>query len=210
MEILNYIVKSKLWPCCTKCPVPRNMISAMASRILNVTSINHSIDELPDYEVAEKLEAINKCTDEGKLHEKVSDFQKRFSMGFNKPTVSIEDKETLCESITYHNCISVCLEEIKAVSHGLSMLSVLDVLENHMINGMKELMFSENIISAQEFLKMFNKVEYCKLEGYSIDTSKMKEGEEGIVYNFTNCCLNALEARESQDIEVIDIDIMLK
>ena len=61
--------------------------------------------------VAEKLQAINECTDEGKLHEKVANFQERFSMGFNKPTDSMEDKEKLCESITYHNCISVCIEK---------------------------------------------------------------------------------------------------
>ena len=75
------------------------------------TSIKPSIDELPDYHVAEKLQAINECTDEGKLHEKVANFQERFSMGFNKPTDSMEDKEKLCESITYHNCISVCIEK---------------------------------------------------------------------------------------------------
>ena len=102
-----------------ECPGARNIISAVASRILNGTSIKASIDELPDYDVAEKLQAINECTDERKLHEKVANFQERFSMGFNKLTDSMEDKEKLCESITYHNCISVCIEKIKAVRQGL-------------------------------------------------------------------------------------------
>ena len=188
-----------------QCPGPRNMILAVASRILGDISVKPSVDELPDFDVSEKLQAIIQCSGEQTLQEKVADFEERFSMGFNKPTVTMDDKETMCESIAYHNCISVCLEEIKAVRQGLSMLSVLDILEAHKDDGIKELAFSEPKISAQDFLKVFSHIHYCKLEGSSIDIDKMKESEEDIIYNLTNC-LDAIQARECQAIEVIDID----
>ena len=79
-----------------------------------------NLKELPDPTIRNKLCEIAEACEETEFKSKVLFLEERFDAGFNKASVSLEDKEKLLQAVAHHYIINTCHEEITQFKKGLS------------------------------------------------------------------------------------------
>lgn len=84
------------------------------------------LEEIPsESEFKAKLLEIAACNNEDDFSNLVSNFPERFDMGYNKPFVTLQDKNDLIKSCSKHIVISSVAEKIFSFRKGLFAFGVL-------------------------------------------------------------------------------------
>ena len=75
--------------------------------------VHPSGSEVPDYEVRKKLEELEAITNPEMFVQEASfNFLERFSAGYCKLVVNVEDKEELIRYVALHYAVSCCQAEL--------------------------------------------------------------------------------------------------
>ena len=177
------------------CPGPRNFHKALSSCILNGPEIDVTVTDVSDYDIQCKLIEIKECTEEN-FDKLLSAFPERFYAGVTQYKVSFSEREKFVSNVSKHFCVFQCLAEIQQFKQGLELSGILQLLQNHYDDGMKEFSYSGSLC-AQDVLNVFVTVVYSS-------EKEKKEKEEDIYYYFTNY-LDSLQADEGGMKEIISL-----
>ena len=161
------------------CPGPHNFCCTLAKNILRSEENEYSIDDIPDYDVKERVQQLLECKTEAEFSEKQWEIHDiRFEAGYNKPIIRLSDKEEIIRKICKHYIISKQLEEIQQFESGLSSFGVLDVLRRHKDDAFKELTYNAKSLTAGKIRDLYSVLHS--------ENQALKEQEEDIVFNFFN------------------------
>ena len=113
------------------CSGSHNFSSSLVNYILHPDRdfTKCEVEEIPEPEMRSKLMEIAQVCEEREFKDKVLFLEERFDAGFNKASVSLEDKEKLLQALAYHYIISTCHDEITQFKKGLSFGGVLSILQ---------------------------------------------------------------------------------
>lgn len=184
------------------CSGPHNFCPSLVQCILHEDKqfCKFEIREIPDPDIRRKSEEIEGTSEEKDFKEKVLGLEERFDAGFNKASVSSDDKEKLLQTIAYHYVINTCHDDILQFKEGLSFGGVLDVLQRFPKEAFKELTDgNEAIITPEDFECVFE-------ANLSCHGSNLRMAEEDILYNWENFITNVFRGKVSQTSITIDDD----
>lgn len=76
-----------------QCSGPRFFLPCVVSKFLKGPQMKPAIDDLPDYEVKEKLHDLLAPQSHEEFEKKVGDFHERFSFSVTRPSIKIDERE---------------------------------------------------------------------------------------------------------------------
>ena len=98
----------------------------------DLNQVHPSQSEVLDYEVRKKLEELEAITNPEMFVQEASfNFPERFSAGYCKLVVNVEDKEELIRYVALHYAVSCCQAELDQFIKGLELHGVLNPLCAH-------------------------------------------------------------------------------
>eukprot|EP00112_Aurelia_sp_Birch-Aquarium-sp1_P025537 Seg8529.2 transcript_id=Seg8529.2/GoldUCD/mRNA.D3Y31 product="G2/M phase-specific E3 ubiquitin-protein ligase" protein_id=Seg8529.2/GoldUCD/D3Y31 len=177
---------------------PHNWCRPLANYVLGLECSEISVDDIPDYEVQEKLKLVINSKSQAELNEVLLDFDARFEAGYNKPTVDISDVDDLVKKVARYYVISRQLEEIQQLCSGMESEGVLDVLRKYPGEAVNELIHATKQVPAA-LIKGIFKIEFDPDK----DSEKRKQ-EEDVIFWWQQC-LDELEMEQTEEVEVHDI-----
>ena len=204
-EILGVLVALSLL---NGCSAPHNFSPSLAQYIIHQDKqfCAFNTEEIPNLDIRNKCKEIKETSEKKGYNEKVLALDERFDAGFNKASVSFDDKEKLLQTIAYHYVINTCQDEILQFKDGLSFGGVLNVLQRFPKESIAELTDStECAITPEDLAGIFE-------ANLSPHGSNLRTAEEEILYNWENFQSNVFRGKVSQttiSIEIkddIDID----
>jgi hypothetical protein len=163
-------------------PGPKCFSPSVMSYILDgdVNKIHASVDEVPDYEMRQKLLHIKAITDSKEFEDAASfEFNERFSAGYCKPIVQMVDKEEFLRCMILNYSVSLCQAELDQFVKGLELHNVLTVLRYHPNQSRKLFQGNMEPLTAEMLDDMFTP------ELSPVGNIK-REREEEILFNFTH------------------------
>lgn len=112
------------------CSAPHNLSPSLVHYLLNEEKqcCKFKIEEIPNPDTRAKCLKIQETSGENDFSDNVQALDERFDAGFNKASVSLNDKEKLLQTMAYHYVINICHDEILQLKQGLSFGGVLNVL----------------------------------------------------------------------------------
>ena len=108
------------------CPGPHNFCKSLANFILG-RDIDVSLDEVPVYEVFDKLSKVKACKNQAELDAVIADFGERYKAGYNTEGVRFQDVDKFVRIVAYHFVIERQLGEMEALMQGLGSNGVLSL-----------------------------------------------------------------------------------
>eukprot|EP00794_Sanderia_malayensis_P001628 gene1628-1807_t len=187
-----------------ECSGPRYFMPCVVAKMLNAPPIKPNRENLPDYEVKEKLDELLSAEDEEDFQGMMNAFTERFSFGITKSTVKMGEREQFAENITQHFCLSACHEEMQDFRKGLDVHGLLRILENNYEESKSEFLIPKSQ-TASEVLLLFKVLNFTKTDGGDGKSIGRRELEEDIYFNFTNL-VETLEHRGHIEVNTIEID----
>ncbi|XP_066928484.1 G2/M phase-specific E3 ubiquitin-protein ligase-like [Clytia hemisphaerica] len=176
------------------CPGPRYFCKSLMDFIFTGNA-EPTIDEIPDAEVKQKLQAIEECLDEKSFQDLMKDFFERFDSGYVASHVAFQEKEELIKTMSYHYVISCAHQEISQFISGIETGYVLLTLKCH-DEFKKEFVYDENLITADRVKRIFKRVEYSQ-DAYQHGL------EKDVYFNF----VTMFETLEDSPVEVDSQDL---
>ena len=102
---------------------------SLVCTLLDLAIDDGNIEDSTDFDIQTKLQELSSCTDEDIFQNVLNEFPEKYKLGVTTPFLHLSaDKDTVIKNIIYHCSISSCLEEIRSVQTGMSILSVSIVL----------------------------------------------------------------------------------
>ena len=83
---------------------------------LEVEKMKLRWEDISDYPVAMKCKERIECKTNEEFQEKQLDFPDRFYFGVTSSTIRFDERDDVVNHIAIHYCLSVCNEEMAAVS----------------------------------------------------------------------------------------------
>ncbi|CAH3124002.1 unnamed protein product, partial [Pocillopora meandrina] len=144
----------------------------------DLNQVHPSGGEVPDYEVRKKLEELEAITNpEIFVQEASFNFPKRFSAGYCKLIVNVEDKEELVRYVAPHYAVSCCQAELDQFIKGLELHRVLNLLRAHPNQAKRVLQGNLKLLIAELINEIFQPV-------LSTVGDIKRDHEEAILVNF--------------------------
>lgn len=183
------------------CSAPHNLSPSLAQYIIHQDKkfCTFNTEEIPNPDIRNKCKEIKETSEQKGFSEKVLALDERFDAGFNKASVSFDDKEKLLQTIAYHYVINTCQDEILQFKDGLSFGGVLNVLQRFPKESFAELTDStESVITPEDLAGIFE-------ANLSPHGSNLRMAEEEILYNWENFQSNVFRGKVSQTTISIEI-----
>ena len=183
------------------CSGPHNLSSSLVHYLLNEEKqcCKFKIEEIPNPDIRAKCLKIQETSGEKDFSDIVQALDERFDAGFNKASVSLNDKEKLLQTMAYHYVINICHDEILQFKQGLSFGGVLNVLRRFPKESFTELTDStESVITPEDLTNIFE-------ANLSTRGSNLRIAEEDILYNWENSLSNVFRGKVSQTAISIEI-----
>ena len=92
---------------------------------------SYDIDDIPDFEMKEKIQELSDEKDPSKFKDMASKFDKRFICGYNQFKINFTEKEKALKVLTRHHLISNIFEEIEQFKEGLKLGDVFDLFKKY-------------------------------------------------------------------------------
>lgn len=144
----------------------------------DLNQVPPSGSEVPHYEVRKKLEEHEAITNpEIFVQEASFNFPKRFSAGYCKLIVNVEDKEELERYVALHYAVSCCQAELDQFIKGLELHRVLNLLRAHPNQAKRVLQGTLKLLIAELINEIFQPV-------LSTVGNMKRDHEEAILVNF--------------------------
>ena len=122
----------------------------------DLNQVDPSGSEVHDHEERKKLEELEGITNSEMFVKEASfNFPERFSAGYCKSVINVEDKEELIRYVALHYVVSCCQAELDQFIKGLELHGVLNLLWAHPNHAKRVLQGNLKLLSAELIDEIF-------------------------------------------------------
>lgn len=169
----------------------------------NVQCLDPTLEEVPPGEIKDSLERLEGIQDAEEFKSEASfnsDF--RFSHGYTKPFVTIEDKDEFIKAIALHAIIYTSLPELIQFIDGLKTCGILDLVRSNPEQFRAVFQYGKSILTAGLLDDIFHPL-------FSPEGSNKRAKEERLVFNFNQMLENVEKGKVVEELSETEVTINL-